>query len=322
MSKKSYSKTRLKDATADELAYQQMQMDAAEYYFKIMDGVPASERASFASELFDLEKNISKKQEEIINSNGVATSEQRALIDEAYSAEIQTLNQDLLDFGRQAQEQSAAEFRGRGLDPGHNNSAGMQRSALIANEVQRQQATQAGALRGQSSMLKATFNKPTFDGILGSPSGSVSGSNGVDAAISAGGNFANAGISGLRSIRLGQPSITNVMSGSQQAHMLAGDLNQTANSITSSKSLKEAFADIDTSELLRKIQGLEIQRWRYKNEEGVEHIGPYAEDFHKAFQVGDSDKRIAIVDAIGIALAGIKELGDRLDRESALRVAA
>ena len=46
---------------------------------------------------------------------------------------------------------------------------------------------------------------------------------------------------------------------------------------------------------------LEISTWSYKTtEEDVRHMGPTAQDFHAAFGLGSSDKRITTVDPDGV----------------------
>jgi len=49
----------------------------------------------------------------------------------------------------------------------------------------------------------------------------------------------------------------------------------------------------------------------------VPHIGPVAQDFYGAFQVGVDDKHISMVDADGVALAAIQGLNQKLERENA-----
>ena len=51
-----------------------------------------------------------------------------------------------------------------------------------------------------------------------------------------------------------------------------------------------------------------ITSWAYKTDCNTRHIGPMAQDFHKAFGLGGSDKSIATVDADGVALAAIQGL--------------
>lgn len=71
---------------------------------------------------------------------------------------------------------------------------------------------------------------------------------------------------------------------------------------------KENFEPVDGEEILDKISDLEITRWNYKGKNEVEHIGPTAQDFKKAFGVGADEKSISTIDPSGIALAAIKEL--------------
>ena len=71
---------------------------------------------------------------------------------------------------------------------------------------------------------------------------------------------------------------------------------------------KENFVPVHGDELLDRIARLDIKRWNYKGQPGVEHIGPTAQDFQAAFGLGANDKTISTIDPSGIALAAIKEL--------------
>lgn len=84
----------------------------------------------------------------------------------------------------------------------------------------------------------------------------------------------------------------------------------------SDRNVKTDFTAIDTTELLEKVAVLPIQSWRYKHDRGTRHIGPVAQDFHAAFQVGTDDKHIATADADGVALAAIQELHQKLEQEN------
>ena len=57
--------------------------------------------------------------------------------------------------------------------------------------------------------------------------------------------------------------------------------------------------------------------WSYKSEHDVRHIGPMAQDFYAAFNVGTDDKHIATVDEGGVALAAIQGLNQKLDEKDA-----
>jgi hypothetical protein len=83
---------------------------------------------------------------------------------------------------------------------------------------------------------------------------------------------------------------------------------------TSSRLFKENFQSLDGEELLLKITNMPVLAWEYKNSD-ERHIGPMAEDFVEAFDVGTiredgtrENKYLASGDVAGVALAGVKEL--------------
>ena len=76
----------------------------------------------------------------------------------------------------------------------------------------------------------------------------------------------------------------------------------------SDKNRKENFAAVNADDVLAKIAALPITQWNFKAEPGIAHIGPMAQDFHAAFNLGTDDKHIASVDEDGVALAAIQAL--------------
>lgn len=83
-------------------------------------------------------------------------------------------------------------------------------------------------------------------------------------------------------------------------------------SCTSSRLAKEAFEGVDGEEILTKLADLPIERWRYIGTT-ADHVGPFAEDFHAAFGLGESATKISTVDAEGIALRAIQALERRTE---------
>jgi hypothetical protein len=81
-------------------------------------------------------------------------------------------------------------------------------------------------------------------------------------------------------------------------------------SCASSRTVKEGFEDTDGEEILGKVAGLSIRRWRYIGSE-AEHIGPIAEEFRQAFGLGSDSTKIDGIDADGIALRAIQALERR-----------
>jgi hypothetical protein len=86
---------------------------------------------------------------------------------------------------------------------------------------------------------------------------------------------------------------------------------------SSDRNLKENFQTVAPAEVLDKVAALPITRWNFKNDKGIEHIGPMAQDFHAAFGVGMDERHIATVDEGGIALAAIQGLNQKLNEKEA-----
>jgi hypothetical protein len=77
----------------------------------------------------------------------------------------------------------------------------------------------------------------------------------------------------------------------------------------SDRALKHDFRTLDRSSVLEKIARMPITSWSYKVEKpSVRHIGPTAQDFHKAFGLGLDNKHIGTIDEGGVALAAIQGL--------------
>ncbi len=83
-------------------------------------------------------------------------------------------------------------------------------------------------------------------------------------------------------------------------------LGMYAASLGSSKDWKEDKTPVDT---LGKLESIPVERWKYKDgiADGAYHIGPYAEDFQAAFDVGDG-KTISVIDALGVLMRSVQEL--------------
>lgn len=82
--------------------------------------------------------------------------------------------------------------------------------------------------------------------------------------------------------------------------------------IGSSKKFKDRNESLDGDDVLGKIRGMKVDRWGYKGE-GELHVGPYAEELHQKFGVGNGTF-IGPTDVGGVALAGVKQLDAKLDK--------
>jgi len=89
-----------------------------------------------------------------------------------------------------------------------------------------------------------------------------------------------------------------------------------APAFASSRKQKRHINEVDAEALLEKTAQLKISSWQYRRERGITHIGPMSEDFHGAFGLGASNKKIALVDANGVLYASVKALYDRVDTQN------
>jgi hypothetical protein len=83
---------------------------------------------------------------------------------------------------------------------------------------------------------------------------------------------------------------------------------------SSDRNVKEHFSPVSARDILEKVSALPISEWNYKaDNETLRHIGPVAQDFYAAFNVGMDDRHISMVDADGVALAAIQGLNQKLE---------
>jgi hypothetical protein len=81
----------------------------------------------------------------------------------------------------------------------------------------------------------------------------------------------------------------------------------------SDRNAKENFDRVDAKWILTKVAAMPVMTWNYKTQdESIRHIGPTAQDFKKAFGVGESDTGITTVDADGVAFVAIQGLVEEL----------
>ncbi len=78
---------------------------------------------------------------------------------------------------------------------------------------------------------------------------------------------------------------------------------------TSDRNAKANFSLVNGREILELVSQIPIESWNYKSQDAsIRHIGPMAQDFYKAFGVGEDDTRISMIDSDGVALAAVKGL--------------
>lgn len=89
-------------------------------------------------------------------------------------------------------------------------------------------------------------------------------------------------------------------------------------STLSDRNAKTNFTAIQAEEVLERLTQIPISTWNYKTQDAsIRHIGPTAQDFRTAFQLGEDECRISTVDADGVALAAIQGLNLKLEEQAA-----
>lgn len=86
----------------------------------------------------------------------------------------------------------------------------------------------------------------------------------------------------------------------------------------SDRNRKHRFEVISGEDVLARLRQLPITRWSYKVDPAtVRHLGPMAQDFRRAFGLGQDSLSIGTVDADGVALAGVQALEARARAQAA-----
>ncbi|TGE28177.1 tail fiber domain-containing protein [Hymenobacter metallicola] len=81
---------------------------------------------------------------------------------------------------------------------------------------------------------------------------------------------------------------------------------------------KHRFETVAGEDVLARLRQLPITRWSYKvDKHHVRHLGPMAQDFHRAFGLGPDSISIGTVDADGVALAAAQALDARTQQQAA-----
>jgi trimeric autotransporter adhesin len=84
----------------------------------------------------------------------------------------------------------------------------------------------------------------------------------------------------------------------------------------SDRNTKTNFEPVDPTAVLNQVTQLPVHYWNYRAQDpATRHLGPVAQDFHSAFGLGNNPRRIATVDADGVALAAIQGLNLKLETE-------
>jgi hypothetical protein len=80
--------------------------------------------------------------------------------------------------------------------------------------------------------------------------------------------------------------------------------------VISDRNRKDGFLAVDGEDMLRRVSTLPVSTWRYRDEadRSTLHIGPMAQDWHRAFGFTTDDHTINMSDFDGVNLASIQAL--------------
>ena len=140
----------------------------------------------------------------------------------------------------------------------------------------------------------------------------------VCATCTPGFRFANNGSAGqvwfFRMLQNGDFSVDDPSTAAKEATFKRGGNMTIGGTLTqgSSREIKHNIEKVNDMDILAKVDALDIAKWSYNHHAGVRHMGPMAEDFYEAFQLGETNKGISSVDTAGVALAAIKALNRKL----------
>lgn len=82
--------------------------------------------------------------------------------------------------------------------------------------------------------------------------------------------------------------------------------------VVSDRNRKENFLGVDGEELLARVRTVPVTTWNYIAEgREVRHMGPMAQDWHRAFGFNDDDRTINSGDFDGVNFAAVKALEAR-----------
>lgn len=81
---------------------------------------------------------------------------------------------------------------------------------------------------------------------------------------------------------------------------------------------KHFFLSVSGEDVLDRLRRMPVSTWSYRVDDArTRHIGPTAQDFHRAFGLGSDSVTIATIDADGVALAAAKALDQQAQSQQA-----
>lgn len=270
---------------------------------------PIEERMARDAMEYDSQANIERRQ-------GIAG----AAVTQAFSQAREESNRNLSRYGLNPNSGAFAATNSRLANQQALANAGAQTGAAF-DTIDRAIALRAGAANFGRNMPNTAAGYFGLAGQSGSMAGqmSSSGMNDMRANAALGGQGFGLGMQGYMNAGniYGQDFNARMQGFNAQMQAIAG-IGQAVGTAAgmyaarSSKDVKTDKREIREGEALKGIKRLDVEKWRYKDDDRKEHIGPYAEDFKREFGVG-SGKEIAFQDAIGVTMKAVQDLAEEVD---------
>ena len=276
--------------------------------------------------MFAAQDELLQSQLDLIRQESGATEDQMALINSATEAQIASGEADIQAFGRDTMQMISQELApGRGLRP--TDTPIQDRAFDVGGEMARQQGRLISDLRGQQAQAQLNFplaanqqraSMMQFQQQLGQSASDFQNQLQQQAFQNRLNLFGQVGQLGLGLSGGGQP-FSNLQQAfrpqvGQKSKGSSETLNLSSSGSFSSRELKHEIRKIDNANILHALLSIPVEMWKYRLSEygpAVDHIGPYAEDFAKAFGIGDG-KTINYMDFLGVLAASVQALTKRV----------
>lgn len=103
---------------------------------------------------------------------------------------------------------------------------------------------------------------------------------------------------------------------------IPGSLTAAGTIYPSDFNIKNNIVPVDSKDMFKRVAEMPISTWTYNSDKkGTRHMGPMSQDFKAAFNLGDKDTAINVVDAGGVALAAIQGI-DQVIKEKDAKIEA
>ncbi len=297
------------------------------------------EQFEFEQEFRPIQQELLQRELERIRRGPGASEEELRLIGEATEQAIGAGESDISEFRRLGLQQIREELApASGLRP--TDTPIVERGLQLGREAQRQQGQLVRNLRGAQAQAQLNFPLAQQQFAQAQAFGAqqlgqaaiqfqtslrqqafqnqlrLAGGASATGATALGGISQGLGIAQLPRLAQGTTTLSGI-SGGEIAGGIAGLAKGAGAAFASSRRFKNSSGPVDVQKVLEAVRNLDVDNWKYRNEVAGEntefpHMGPYAEDFEKAFGFNTGDGTyIRTIDALGVLFAAVKALAMR-----------